>query len=121
MNYDPMSPIWLQVVNQIKGDIVTGGMPPGSKLPGGRDAAVRYGINPNTAARVYQELEHEHLCYTRRGLGTFITEDTERIRMLRQDMARSAVQRFLQSLRTLGIGRDEAIEMIQEEENREYA
>ena len=59
MDYDPMSPIWLQVVNRIKGSIATGAIGPGEKLPGGRDLAVRFSINPNTAARVYQELEKE--------------------------------------------------------------
>ena len=52
MEYDPMSPIWLQVVNRIKGSIATGAIGPGEKLPGGRDLAVRFSINPNTAARV---------------------------------------------------------------------
>ena len=51
MDYDPMSPIWLQVVNRIKGSIATGAIEPGGKLPGGRDMAVQYSINPNTAAR----------------------------------------------------------------------
>nr|MCR5162117.1 GntR family transcriptional regulator [Lachnospiraceae bacterium] len=37
MNFDPMSPIWLQVATRIKQQIVTGQLPPGSKLPGGRD------------------------------------------------------------------------------------
>ena len=74
MNFDPMSPIWLQVAIRIKQQIVTGELPPGSKLPGGRDLAMQYGINPNTAARIYQELEREGLCATQRGLGTFVTE-----------------------------------------------
>ena len=76
MNYDPMTPIWLQVATQIKQQIVTGVLPPGAKLPGGRDLAVQYGINPNTAARIYQEMEREGVCETKRGLGTFVTEDT---------------------------------------------
>ena len=37
MEYDPMSPIWLQVVNRIKGSIATGAVGPGDKMPGGRD------------------------------------------------------------------------------------
>ena len=52
MQYDPNSPIWLQVMTAIKTDIVTGRRPPGEKLPGGRELAVQYTINPNTAARV---------------------------------------------------------------------
>ena len=40
MQFDPMSPIWLQVMKAIETDIVTGRRPPGSKLPGGRDLAL---------------------------------------------------------------------------------
>ncbi len=116
MNFDPMSPIWLQVATRIKQQIVTGDLPPGSKLPGGRDLALQYGINPNTAARIYQELEREGLCLTQRGLGTFVTESRETVEALREKMARQAVSRFLSDLSGLGLTREDAIELIQKEE-----
>ena len=53
MQYDANSPIWLQVMNLIRMDIVTGKRAPGEKLPGGRDLAVQFSINPNTAAREF--------------------------------------------------------------------
>ncbi len=118
MEYDPMAPIWLQVVRQIKGKIVTGALPPGAKMPGGRDLAVQYEINPNTAARVYQYLELEGLCETRRGLGTFVTEDAARIRELRSQMAEEALRRFLLSLNDLGMGREDAVRMLAKEEEK---
>ena len=116
MQYDPNTPIYLQVVTAIKTDIVTGRRGPGEKLPGGREMAVIYTINPNTAARVYQELEREGLCETRRGLGTFVTEDGERVKALREEMARQAARTFLEKMKQLGIGREEAAGMILKEE-----
>ena len=116
MNFDPMSPIWLQVATRLKQQIVTGDLPPGSKLPGGRDLAIQYGINPNTAARIYQEMEREGLCRTQRGLGTFVTESRETIGALREEMARQAVSRFLADLAGLGLSREEAVRLIQKEE-----
>ena len=116
MNFDPMSPIWLQVATRLKQQIVTGELPPGSKLPGGRDLALQYGINPNTAARIYQEMEREGLCRTQRGLGTFVTESRETIGALREEMARQAVSRFLADLAGLGLSREEAVRLIQKEE-----
>ncbi|MBQ9264887.1 MAG: GntR family transcriptional regulator [Clostridia bacterium] len=116
MQYDPNSPIWLQVMTAIKTDIVTGKRAPGEKLPGGRDLALQYTINPNTAARVYQELEKEGLCETRRGLGTFVTEDAARIGVLRTEMAHQAVRQFLENMEKLGIYANEAARMIMEEE-----
>ena len=116
MNFDPMTPIWLQVATRIKQQIVTGTLPPGAKLPGGRDLALQYGINPNTAARIYQELEREGLCLTQRGLGTFVTESRETIEALREEMAHQAVSRFLSDLAGLGLAPKDAVELIQKEE-----
>ena len=121
MNFDPMSPIWVQVATALKREIITGKLPPGGKLPGGRDLALQYGINPNTAARIYQELEREGICQTRRGLGTFVTEDEETISALRRKTAKAATHRFLQELRGLGLSKEEGIRMIMNEEEEHYA
>ena len=117
MNFDPMIPIWLQVATSIKQQIVTGRLPPGAKLPGGRDLALQYGINPNTAARIYQELEREGVCQTQRGLGTFVTDSGEIVQRLREEMARGAVSRFLADLKGIGMNREDAIELIRKEDN----
>ncbi len=116
MDFDPMKPIWVQVANRLKQQIVTGVLPPGSKLPGGRDLALAYGINPNTAARIYQELEREGVCTTRRGMGTYVTEDDERIHSLKESMIRDALERFLADLAGLGISGKEALIWLKKEE-----
>ena len=116
MEFDPMMPIWLQIATRLKQQIAVGTLPPGAKLPGGRDLALQYGINPNTAARIYQEMEREGVCVTRRGLGTFVTDREEEIRTLREEMAGEAVSRFLADLAGLGLTRKDAIALIQREE-----
>lgn len=116
MQFDPMRPIWLQVMGEIETSIVTGVRAPGEKLPGGRDLAMLYGINPNTAARVYQELEKAGLCETRRGMGTFVTGDAQRITGLRIELARQAVQEFMVKIDSLGVSKEEAVKMIFEME-----
>ena len=121
MEYDPMSPIWLQIVNRIKGSIATGAIGPGEKMPGGRDLALQYSINPNTAARVYQELERAGLCETRRGMGTYVTGDSERIGRLRTQMAADAAERYLRDLQILGLSRADAIRLLKEKEETEHA
>ncbi len=116
MFYQPNSPIWLQVMTLIKTDIVIGRRPPGSKLPGGRDLALQYSINPNTAARVYRELEDEGLCETRRGMGTYVTQDAARVQALSSEMAESAVREFLTKMKELGISRKEIFRMLDKED-----
>ena len=72
MEFENNIPIYIQVINQIKKDIITGKLPMGAKLPSTRELAVLYHINPNTAGRVYKEMELQNMCYTKRGLGTFV-------------------------------------------------
>ena len=46
MQYDPMRPIWLQVMGEIETSIAAGARQPGEKLPGGRELALACGITP---------------------------------------------------------------------------
>ena len=113
MNFTNSTPIYRQVVDSIKEKMVTGEIAPGEKLPSGRDLALQYTINPNTAARVYQTLETEQLCFSRRGLGTFATEDPVRIQNLRGEMAQNLIEHFLEGMERLGIPREEAVIMLE--------
>ena len=116
MHFDPMIPIWLQIMTEIETDIACGKRLPGEKLPGGRDLALQYAVNPNTAARVYQELEKEGLCETRRGMGTFVTADAGKISALRDDMAHKALADYLETMKTLGFSAKDAARLIEKEE-----
>ena len=116
MQYDANSPIWLQVMNLIRMDIVTGKRAPGEKLPGGRDLAVQFSINPNTAARVYRELEDARLVETRRGMGTFVTQDTARLQALRLEMAEKAAREFTDRMKQLGFSKQDTVRLLETED-----
>ncbi|MCD7736077.1 MAG: GntR family transcriptional regulator [Lachnospiraceae bacterium] len=119
MEYNTAIPIYLQVMTSIKRDIVTGRIKPGAKLPSVRDLALQYSINPNTVSRVYRELETEELCFTRRGMGTFVTEDAGRVEKLREDMAQELVREFLAGIRQLGMTDEEALQLLKQYRERE--
>lgn len=114
MEFNSALPIYLQVVTSIKRDIVTGKIALGEKLPSGRDLALAYTINPNTASRVYKELENEGICFTRRGLGTFVSEDPHLVLRLRDELTQELLEQFLDGMRKLGISAKEAVHLIEE-------
>lgn len=114
MKYDTSMPIYLQVVHQIEKEIASGKRKPGEKMPSTRDLAIAFQINPNTASRVYQVLENEHICMTRRGLGTFVSEDADMVKNIRNQMARESVDSLISSLKELGYSEEEMIQMIRE-------
>ena len=115
MEFNSRIPIYLQVIDDIKKRLVTGRIEPGSKLPSTRELAVEYNINPNTAARIYREMEAMSLCYTKRGLGTFATEDAQQIDKIKNEMADSIVSGFVDEMRMLGFNKNQMIEAINKE------
>ncbi|MBR5109240.1 MAG: GntR family transcriptional regulator [Clostridia bacterium] len=119
MEFDTTRPIWFQVMNALEMDVVTGARKPGEKLPGGRDLALAYGINPNTAARVYQELEKAGLCETRRGMGTFVTGNGEKIAAIRDAMIQQTAAQFLEKMARFGVPPEDAARIILKEESKD--
>ena len=119
MEYNPALPIYLQVANSIKRDIVTGRLELGARLPSVRDLAVAYTINPNTVSRVYKELEMEDVCFTRRGMGTFVTQDPEKVKNMNREMAGTLIYEFLEGMKQLGFTQEEAIKVLEQSEFQE--
>lgn len=112
MEFSAALPIYLQVMTAIKRDIVTGRLVLGEKLPSVRDLALQYTINPNTAGRVYKELESEGVCFTRRGMGTFVTEDEIKVAQMKEEMAAELIDWFLHGMRQIGISEEKALAML---------
>lgn len=104
-------------MEKIKQDIVTGKLKPGERMPSSRDFSAQLGINFNTVARVYKEMEAEEILFTRRGLGTFITETSERINRLRYEMARKQLDTFIKGMVQIGYTKEEMIKFIEMEDN----
>jgi len=67
------TPIYSQLIQQIKAMIATGRLKPDEELPSVRQLAQQIVVNPNTVVRAYRELESEGLVYKKRGSGTFVS------------------------------------------------
>lgn len=67
-------PLYVQVEQQIRLLIHRGLLRPGELMPTVRELAVQLGINSNTVARVYQDLQREGVLVLRRGVGSFVAE-----------------------------------------------
>lgn len=107
MEFKPNQPIYLQVVNDIKRLMMKGELHPGEKLLSARDMALTYQINPNTAARVYKELEQQELVFTKRGLGTFLTEESGIVERLRKELADQLITSFIKDFSGLGLTKEQ--------------
>lgn len=112
MDFDNNVPIYIQVVNKIKQDLVIKRLNTGDKMPSTRDFANEIGLNLNTVARVYKELEAEGIVFTKRGLGTFVTESEEKITSIRSEMAKELLSTFIIGMKNIGYEKEEIIIML---------
>ena len=71
-------PIYAQIETQVKNAIAAGALKQGHPLPSVRKLAADLGINPNTAARAYQNLERDGLTTTVPGGGTYVSDNVPR-------------------------------------------
>ncbi|MDE4543078.1 GntR family transcriptional regulator [Thermoanaerobacterium sp. R66] len=114
IEFNEKMPIYIQIMDMIKRDIVTKKLNGGDKLPSVREMAESLKVNPNTVQRAYQELERENVTYTQRGMGTFITENTEKLASLKREMAKEIAESFVTGMRSLGFNSNEILEIIKE-------
>lgn len=115
MEYNSRYPIYLQVISLIQKQMVQGDILPGDKMPSTRALALQYEVNPNTAARIYKEMENMGLCYTERGLGTFMTNDKNIVKHIRRDLADKLTREFVHEMSELGFSPEEMKKAVEEE------
>lgn len=65
------TPLYLQLYEQLKNDIISCALPAGSKLPSIRDVAQALSISKTTVESAYQQLEMEGYIYARQKVGYF--------------------------------------------------
>ena len=112
---DDTRPIYLQIEDLIKTNIIAGVYQPGQKLPSVRDLAAEASVNPNTMQKALTELERSGLVYTQRTSGRFITEDISKMTELKEQLASEQIQLFLKSMEQLGLSRDDIRRLLEKE------
>jgi DNA-binding transcriptional regulator YhcF (GntR family) len=65
-------PIYRQLVQQVRRDVMLGRLRPGDQLPSVNDVVDSLSVNPNTVVKAFSELEHQGLVVRRQGVGTFV-------------------------------------------------
>ena len=111
--FDNNIPIYVQISNTIKLQIVTNQLKPGDKLPTVRDLAETAGVNPNTVQRALSDLETEGFVYSIRTTGRFVTDNLELIQKTRLHLAKQELENFVTNMLDLGFQPDELSEQIE--------
>lgn len=110
---DDSRPIYLQLIDKLKTDIIAGIYKPGDKLPSVRELAMEASVNPNTMQKAMTELERSGLVYSQRTSGRFISEDTKMMNEIKVQLAKEQIQQFFKNMEQLGFKREEAITLME--------
>ena len=107
---DPHSPtpLYLQIVEQVRRLLALGALKPGDRFLTVRELGIRAGVNRNTAASAVTELERAGLVRTRVGQGTFIADNASaRAPKAREAALDAAIETLLVEAHTLGVPPEE--------------
>ena len=111
-NLDSDRPIFAQIVERIQLDIISGVYKPGDKLPSVRALAGEAAVNPNTMQKAFAELERTGLVFSQRTTGRYITEDTNMIAELRNNIAQSKVIELISHMHKFGFTNEEILNLM---------
>ena len=115
INYRDPRPIYEQIQSELRRLMLTGALPPGSRLPSVRELAGQRAINPNTIQRAYRELEADGYILSVAGKGSFVAQ----VDQIAEQQKKQAVGAFLaaaQRLRALGLTQAQLTQLLTQED-----
>lgn len=115
-HFNANTPIYLQVVEDIKVQIMNGTLQPGDKISSVRELAMELEVNPNTIQRAFSELEREGFIRTERAVGRFVSDNLQLIHECKQKKIMENIQIFIEQMEVLGVSRKEIMKYLNEEE-----
>jgi len=113
--FNSRDPIYLQLIDYFKNQLVGGHWQLGEELPSRRQIARQFNINPNTVQRAFSEMEEMKWIYTEPNRPSRVTEDPSLIQKMKQEFVEDAVKEFVTSIQTIDISYEEVTTLIAEE------
>jgi GntR family transcriptional regulator len=108
------TPLYLQLIEQLKHAIETGAIKAGEQLPSVRRMAEDLLINPNTVVRAYRDLEHEGVLDLKHGSGVFVRESVV-ARTKLMSKAEPVVRAAIDRLESFALGEEEIRRLVENE------
>lgn len=115
-------PLYLQIVQSVKNDVISGSLQANDKLPSVRELSAELIINPNTIHKAFRMLEQEGFIYSLPGKGNYIMELKNAKVKEQQEQALKEIAASVERAYRLGVSRDEIcsyLERVQKEESHD--
>ena len=113
LDFKGSTPIYEQIVEQMKFHVMRGHLQSGDSIPSVRRLALELKITPGTVAKAYQELERQGIIETIRGKGTFIAAKLElKVDEAKLSEIKRRIRTDLMELKMMGYDRKMILELI---------
>ena len=118
MGYDFNSntPIYLQIIDYIKLQIISKKYKPNEKIPTVRELAIQFEVNPNTVQKALVELEKGGLIYAESTNGRFVTTNEQLILQVFNQTVQQEINKFYVYMQNLGLTEQEVNELFRKKE-----
>lgn len=116
-----LTPIYLQVSNQVRDQIAAGSLKPGDKLPSVRELARFLDINFNTVQKAYGELKSTGLVTIRPARGAIVSRRADQVLGSRKNekLLEDAVVTLLAEAHRLGFDKAQVVKVLESTEVEE--
>ncbi len=110
------TPIFRQVIDQVRGGVASGQLTPGDALPSVRSLAAELVINANTVAKAYAQLAGDGVIQSQRGRGYFVAAG-RKIYTAAESRRRveASLRPALAEARSLGMSADQIRDLVEEQ------
>jgi GntR family transcriptional regulator len=115
LSMDDPEPMYRQIESQLRDFILSGQLPPGTRLPSMRALAGDLSCSVITTRRAYEDLEGEGFIHTRQGMGTSVAEiPEEKMSAHRREAVDGAFREAVRAGRRAGLTEEELRDILEE-------
>ena len=113
LNHSSMVPIYEQLVEQIKTEILQSRLSEGEVLPSVRKLSAELRISSLTVKKAYDRLEEEGFVTTVHGKGTFVTATDQQVAVeARRKAVEEEFEKALDRAENIGMSKEEILEVV---------
>jgi len=110
--FNNREPIYLQLMNIVKQDIINGNLRKDEKISSVRELALTYGVNPNTVQKALSELEREGFIRTERTSGRYVALDSENTVQVKDEICLQITASYIHQMWGMNFSDDEIRKIV---------
>ena len=107
-------PVYQQIMDTLRGAIITGVLQPGQRVPSTRELAAQARVNPNTMQRALTELEREGLLIGCGTSGRIVTTEEAVLEAMKEQMLLALARECAEKFQVFGVTPAQAAELLRQ-------